>query len=122
MGQPGLCPDVEGRLRRRDRGLHQGDRARPGAGQRLVEPRLFQVDDGDLDGGLADCTKAVSLEPRNASALAKRGFAKEKKADLDGALADYELSLALRPDGRDSVEARASVARLKALKAGSSHP
>ena len=52
---------------------------------------------GDLDGALADYTRALELNPQDAKAYNNRGNAKQDKGDLDGALADYTRALELNP-------------------------
>ena len=52
---------------------------------------------GDLDGAIADFSKAIELKPTDAIAYCNRGIAKEKKGDLDGAIADYSKAIELHP-------------------------
>ena len=52
---------------------------------------------GDLDGALADYTRALELDPKLADACNNRGCVKQAKGDLDGALADYTRALELDP-------------------------
>jgi lipoprotein NlpI len=51
----------------------------------------------DLDGAIADYTRSIALDPRNAQAFNNRGEAKRQKGDLDGAIADYTLAIAIDP-------------------------
>jgi tetratricopeptide (TPR) repeat protein len=53
---------------------------------------------GDLDGAIADYTKAIKFKPDYAKAYNNRGLAKNYKGDLDGALADYNKAIKLNPD------------------------
>jgi tetratricopeptide (TPR) repeat protein len=41
---------------------------------------------GDLDGAIADYTKAIELNPRYAAAYVNRGVARKTKGDLDRAM------------------------------------
>jgi tetratricopeptide (TPR) repeat protein len=50
---------------------------------------------GDLDGAIADYTKAIELKFDYTKAYNNRGLAKDNKGDLNGALAD--LNKAIRP-------------------------
>src|ERR1700720_4401186 len=48
---------------------------------------LGKVDKQDLDGAIADFTRAIELDPQYASAYGDRGLAKQSKGDQDGATA-----------------------------------
>jgi len=52
---------------------------------------------GDLDGALADYSRAIELNAQDATAYNDRGLAKVAKGDLDGALADYDRALEISP-------------------------
>jgi tetratricopeptide (TPR) repeat protein len=53
---------------------------------------------GDLDGAIADYTKAIELKPDDAETYIIRGRVKKAKGDLDGAIADYTKAIELKPD------------------------
>ncbi len=52
---------------------------------------------GDLDGAIADYSRCIELDPKNASVYYNRGNAKGAKGDLDGAIADYSRAFELDP-------------------------
>jgi lipoprotein NlpI len=52
----------------------------------------------DYEGAIADCSKAIQLDPKLASAYITRGAAKRHKGDYDGAIADYDKAIQLDPE------------------------
>ncbi|MFN2542122.1 MAG: tetratricopeptide repeat protein [Chthoniobacterales bacterium] len=52
---------------------------------------------GDVDGAIADCNKAIKINPKHALAYNNRANNKMQKRDFDGALADCNKSIALDP-------------------------
>jgi tetratricopeptide (TPR) repeat protein len=52
----------------------------------------------NLDGAIADYSKAIELKPDFAEAYFSRGFAKKDKGDLDGAITDYTKAIELKPN------------------------
>jgi len=52
---------------------------------------------GDFGGALADCNKAIELNPDFAEAYIGRGDVKYKQGDPDKALADYDQAAKLKP-------------------------
>jgi len=52
---------------------------------------------GNLDGAIADYTKAIELDPYDATAHYNRGIAKRAKGNLEGAIADYSRAIELKP-------------------------
>jgi tetratricopeptide (TPR) repeat protein len=55
------------------------------------------LEKGDLDGAIADYTRALEFETNDASLFYGRGSARQKKNDLEGALADYTKTIELDP-------------------------
>ena len=57
----------------------------------------MKKDKGDMEGAIADHTKAIELKPDFANAYHSRGIAKQAKGDMDGAFADYTSAIELNP-------------------------
>jgi tetratricopeptide (TPR) repeat protein len=68
---------------------------------------------GDLDGALADYTRAIELNPHDATPYNNRGLVKVAKGDLDGALADYDRALQIRPRNFETHDNRGVVRQKK---------
>lgn len=68
---------------------------------------------GDLDHALADFTKAVELDPNDATDYFNRGTVYKDKGDLDRALADYNRVIALNPDDGGAYRKRGVVYEAK---------
>lgn len=51
----------------------------------------------DYKGAIADFTKAVTLNPKNASAFYYRGLCKQNMQDYKGAIADFSTTIKLKP-------------------------
>ncbi len=66
----------------------------------LVARAKVKYDAEDTDGCIADCNKAIELDPKNTEAYCTRALAKVGGGDLDGALADCNKAVELKP--RDS--------------------
>ena len=74
---------------------------------------LAKSDKGDLDGAIADYTRAIELDPKYASAYHNRGIAKSDKGDLDGAIADYSGAIELDPKFSAPYQGRGKARRIK---------
>ena len=70
---------------------------------------------GDLDGAIADYTKAIEISPQYAAAYVNRGVARKTKGDLDGAIADYDKALSMNPRLKEAYNNRGLVLQLKGL-------
>lgn len=57
---------------------------------------------GNLDGAIADYTKAIQLDPNFADAYLNRGAARNLKDDSEGAMADYSKAIELDPNPADA--------------------
>src|SRR6266496_5642422 len=56
---------------------------------------------GDMNGAIADCTRAIDLDPKSEPAVYKRGALKLQKGDYDGAIADLTRAIELSPNTAD---------------------
>ena len=56
-----------------------------------------KINEGDLQGAIADCNKAIEVDPKDARAYRYRGHAKEDLGDLQGAIADYNKAIEVDP-------------------------
>jgi tetratricopeptide (TPR) repeat protein len=63
-----------------------------------------KLEDGDLDGAIADCTKAIDINPKLADPWNNRAIARIEKGDIDGAISDFTKLLELRPDLKPALE------------------
>jgi lipoprotein NlpI len=59
---------------------------------------LAKQEKGDLDGAIAEFTKAIELKPDYAQAYAIRGLAEQYKGNLEGAIADFTKAIELKLD------------------------
>jgi tetratricopeptide (TPR) repeat protein len=69
----------------------------PKQAERYYESGLKKQRKGDLDGALADYTRAIKLNPNYTEAYNNRGYLKGAKEDHDGAIADFSRAIELDP-------------------------
>ena len=58
---------------------------------------LARYQKADLDGAIADQSKAIEIDHGFAPAYYHRGLARHKSADFDGAIADYNKAIKIDP-------------------------
>jgi serine/threonine protein kinase len=73
---------------------------------------------GDLDGAIADLTRAIEIKPSDARFWLDRGIARSSKGNIAGAIDDYERFLALAPTDPRTAEFRGELERLRRLRDG----
>src|SRR4051812_46427930 len=59
---------------------------------------LVRYEKGDVEGAIADYSKAIEMYPKYASAYNSRAAARKTKGDIDGAIADYNKAIELSPE------------------------
>jgi tetratricopeptide (TPR) repeat protein len=64
---------------------------------------------GDIDGAIADYSRAIERDPKSVTAYGNRGAARRQKGDLEGALSDLSKAIELNPKLQSSYYARAWV-------------
>ena len=62
---------------------------------------------GDHKGAIADCDKALELNPEYANAYNNRGIAKKSLNDYKGAIVDYDETIRINPDDKKAIHNRA---------------
>ncbi|MBI3724935.1 tetratricopeptide repeat protein [bacterium] len=73
---------------------------------------LVKITRGDLDGAIADLSRAIELAPRIPEVWGGRGVARSKKGDREGARKDFERFLELAPNHPKAAGVRAALAQL----------
>jgi Flp pilus assembly protein TadD len=68
---------------------------------------------GDLDGAIADYTKAIEIDPRSAHAYNSRGNLRDAKGDHDGAIADFTKAIEIDPRDADAYNNRGGARKAK---------
>jgi tetratricopeptide (TPR) repeat protein/class 3 adenylate cyclase len=67
---------------------------------------LAREDKGDLEGAIADYSKAIDMDPKYAAAYNNRGLARAGTRDLDGAVSDYSKAIDMDPNYADAYNNR----------------
>ena len=105
----------KGQARSRGSGLH----ARP---SRSIRTDAVAYNDrgvayektGNIDGALADYSKAIELDPAYRDAFANRAVLYDHKGDKERAIADYRAALAKNPAPEDRKDIETALERLGA--------
>jgi tetratricopeptide (TPR) repeat protein len=63
----------------------------------LVERGIAKGKEGDYQGAIADYTKAIEIDPKDADAYIRRGNARYDLGDKPGAIADYTKAIEIDP-------------------------
>ncbi len=77
----------------------------------LVRRGVAWSDLGELDFAIGDFSRAIALNPKDASAFFHRGLVREKKRELRDSLLDYLAAFDLRPFDQEVQEALGRVSR-----------
>jgi tetratricopeptide (TPR) repeat protein len=70
---------------------------------------------GDLEGAIADYTRALEFDPNFFLALLNRGIARKDSGDLSGAVHDWERFLELAPRHPQAAAFRAEIKKIRNL-------
>jgi tetratricopeptide (TPR) repeat protein len=72
----------------------------------LLNRGYNRYDRGDLDGAIADYSKAIKINPKSEDAFYNRGLARDNQGDLQGAIADYSKAIEIDPTSDRSYQNR----------------
>ena len=64
----------------------------------LYNSGIDKAESGNLEGAIADWTKAIEIYPRFTYAYYNRGFVKHELQDYQGAIDDYTKAIELNPE------------------------
>jgi tetratricopeptide (TPR) repeat protein len=78
--------------------LRPAEAAEPTTAPAYVQRARLRISKHDLDGALADATRAMELDPKHQQAYIESGIAHRQGGDLEEAIADYGRAISLRPD------------------------
>jgi tetratricopeptide (TPR) repeat protein len=85
----------------------------PNPGEQYYRSGIAKKANGDLDGAIADYTRAININPRYAAAYVNRGVARKAKGDLKGAIADYDRAISLNPRLKEAYNNRGLARQLQ---------
>ena len=71
--------------------------------QRAMISGNLKLRNKDIDGAIADFSRAISISPANGGYYLTRASAKGKYRDYVGAIADYTAAIKLMPEDKDSI-------------------
>ena len=70
----------------------------PGLAEAYTHRSVFYLNKGLTDQAIADCSKAIAIEPDYAQPYYERGLAKKAKGDMTGGDADIARAKQLNPN------------------------
>lgn len=73
----------------------------------------LRLDNGDVDGAMADYNQAIAIDPKHANAYNGRGNAYQDKGDVDRAMADYNQAVAIDPKHANAYNGRGNAYQRK---------
>ena len=65
-----------------------------------------KYEQGDFQGAITDFSKAIEINPQDASAFLNRGVAKTKLGDYPGSIADFTKALEINPQYANALHNR----------------
>jgi tetratricopeptide (TPR) repeat protein len=84
----------------------------PDEAEALNKSGLEKQAGGDLDGAIADFSRAIALAPKYARAYSNRGLAEATKGNLNAARDDYNIALTIDPNLADAYCNRCAVEKI----------
>ena len=78
-----------------------------------IESNIDKFIAQDYDGAIADCNKAIEIDPQNPAAYANRAMSEYEKKDYDAAIADDNRAIELNPQDASNYAARANAEHAK---------
>jgi tetratricopeptide (TPR) repeat protein len=78
-----------------------------------VDSAIAKGKKGDLDGAIADYSRAIEIDPKNTLAYNNRGNAKSNKGDQNGAIGDYNRAIEINPNYANAYNNRGSAFQAK---------
>jgi tetratricopeptide (TPR) repeat protein len=84
----------------------------------LYDRGVNKMQKGDHAGAIADCTKAIELNPRFGEAYKNRGLAWQAKGELDAAIQDFGYAVLCNVKDADAYAKRGNAKKTKGDLAG----
>lgn len=79
----------------------------------------FKFNKKDFPGAIADCSKAIDMDPEYSDAYFTRGKAKHESGDIVGAIADYTRAIDIKPKNAEIYKKRSEAKKQRGDESGS---
>src|SRR4029450_3528814 len=74
---------------------------KPKDAEGFVQRASARAFNGDKNGAIADCTRAIETDPKSTSEYYRRGIARLEKGEFDAAIGDLNRAIELSPNSSD---------------------